>query len=374
MTCRKYSDKTRQYTDYFLASPAVAMQMHMGDDDTDDSDDDEPMNHAASPGMFSTHASPYAYASPAAAPSPEDVKPSTSQLGVMSPSAPAYGERLPWMTDDQGLVPPSAAPSPYDQKPRRDDSEDDEGEDGMDIDPQLTGTRAESDTGSEQEQKVELTFEEKMQLRFPAFDKKKPLRFTELQAIDPIRESKKRRLEDHGSEYRKACMQLTSPEPAPDGTPLDLSRSVSSIEAEHPHPSQESSFLRPLPVVESLNQRRVHAWTAPLLRRGRKRSDGHTPAGTVTQNRMHRLIKQVSRLRAQVIVSLPRTYTREMFPYGSSIRRHCESLHLRIKTSCGNRKMLRCSSSRVGRTKSSGASSELHVVHCQGYGRFSLTL
>lgn len=178
------------------------MQMHMDDDDTDDSDDDEPMNHAASPGMFSTHASPYAYASPAAAPSPEDVKPSTSQLGVMSPSAPAYGERLPWMTDDQGSVPPSAAPSPYDQKPRQDDSEDDEGEDGMDIDPQLTGTRAGSDTGSEQGQKVELTFEEKMQLRFPAFDKKKPLRFTELQAIDPIRESKKRRLEDHGSEHR----------------------------------------------------------------------------------------------------------------------------------------------------------------------------
>jgi hypothetical protein len=213
-----------------------------------------------------------------------------------------------------------------------------------------------------------------MQLRFPAFDKKKPLRFTELQAIDPIRESKKRRLENHGSEYRKACMQLTSPEPAPDGTPLDLSRSVSSIEAEHPHPSQESSFLRPLPVVESLNQRRVHVWTAPLLRRGRKRSDGHTPAGTDTQNRMHRLIKQVSRIHAEGTRVLSRAYTRELILHGSSIRRHCESLHLWIKPSCGNRKTLRCSSSRVGRTKSSGASSELHVVHCQGYGRFSLML
>lgn len=348
------------------------MQMHMDDDDTDDSDDDEPMNHAASPGLFSTHASPYAYASPAAAPSPEDVKPSTSQLGVMSPSVPAYGERLPWMTDDQGSVPPSAAPSPYDQKPRRDDSEYDEGEDGMDIDPQLTGTRAESDTGSEQEQKVELTFEEKMQLRFPAFDKKKPLRFTELQAIDPIRESKKRRLEDHGSEYRIAYTVLTSPEPAPDGTPLDLSRSVSSIEAEHPHPSQESSFLRPLPVVESLNQRRVHAWTAPLSRRGRKRSDGHTPAGTDTQNRMHRLIKQVSRIHAEGTGSWPRAYKRELLPYRSSIRRHHESLHLRIKTSCGKRMTLRCSSFRVGRTRLRGASSELCVGVCHGHGRVSL--
>ena len=169
------------------------MQMHMDDDDTDDSDDDEPMTHAGSPAMFSNHASPYAQPSPAAAPSPEDVKPNIHSMGTMSPPAPVYGERLPWMTDEQLPTPsgpPSAAPSPYDQKPRVDEDE------GMDVDPESTGDA--SDQGSEE--KVELTFEEKMQQRFPAFDKKKPLRFTDLQAIDPIRESKKRRLEDHGSE------------------------------------------------------------------------------------------------------------------------------------------------------------------------------
>lgn len=169
------------------------MQMHMDDDDTDDSDDDEPMTHAASPAMFSNHASPYAQ-SPAAAASPEDVKPNISGYGAASPPVTGFGERPPWMTDDQVYtpsVPPSAAPSPYDQKPRLDDVEEE-----MELDPRL----ADGASDVESEQQVELTFEEKMQQRFPTFDRRKPLKFTELQAIDPIRESKKRRLEDHGSE------------------------------------------------------------------------------------------------------------------------------------------------------------------------------
>jgi hypothetical protein len=159
------------------------------------------MVHASSPAMFPNIGSPYGQPLSAVG-SPEDIKPNVGYAGATSPPARRAGSYLPWMTDGQSQpasTPVSAAPSPrtqFDLKREPDD--------GMDVDVNLNSEA--SDSGSEHQggeektqEQPELTLEEKLQQRFPSFEKHRPLRFTDLQAIE-LRESKKRRLQDHVGE------------------------------------------------------------------------------------------------------------------------------------------------------------------------------
>ena len=260
-----------------------AVGMHIDDDsDTDDSDQEVPRVHSGSPAMFPNVGSPYGQPLSAAG-SPEDVKPNIGYSGPTSPPARGSGGYLPWITDNHGQTASaavSAAPSPgtpFDVKS--------EVGDGMDVDVNLnseTSASGSEDEGEATQDQPELTLEQKMQQRFPTFEKHRPLKFTDLQAID-LRDPKKRRLEDHVGEL-KGGQSLDKDDL------LTSSRfTVSSIESEHPLHSQEASFLRPLTAVMGLHQGRVQSWAAPSSRRARQRSDA-----LGSQNRMHRLTGEVS--------------------------------------------------------------------------------
>jgi hypothetical protein len=274
------TDLWRLYLIFAFHLPAVGM--HIDDEsDTDDSDQEDPMVHAGSPAMFPHIGSPYGQPLSAVG-SPEDLKPNIGYPGPTSPPARGSGGHLPWMTDHHGHTASaavSAAPSPgtpFDVKSEVDD--------GMDVDVKLNSEASVSgseDEGEATQEQPELTLEQKMQQRFPTFEKHRPLKFTDLQAID-LRDPKKRRLEDHVGE-------LAGGRPAQHDVIFTSSRfTVSSIESEHPLHSQEASFLRPLAAVESVHQGRVQSWAAPLSRRARQRSDA-----LGSQNRMHRFTGEV---------------------------------------------------------------------------------
>jgi hypothetical protein len=205
------TDLWRLYLIFALHLPAVGM--HIDDEsDTDDSDQEDPMVHAGSPAMFPHIGSPYGQPLSAVG-SPEDVKPNIGYPGPTSPPARGSGGHLPWMTDNHGQTASaavSAAPSPgtpFDVKSEVDD--------GMDVDVNLNSEASVSgseDEGEATQEQPELTLEQKMQQRFPTFEKHRPLKFTDLQAID-LRDPKKRRLEDHVGELaggRRSSMTLYS--------------------------------------------------------------------------------------------------------------------------------------------------------------------
>jgi hypothetical protein len=138
--------------------------------------------------------------------SPEDIKPDIASPpnNTSPPSQPAM--RLPWMQDESF----SAAPSPQQAYTPQDIKTESEAfDDDMNVDEEDDeDAEGEMDDEFEPDEAVELTFEERMRLRFPTFEKEKPLKFTDLTALNPIREVKRRKLEDHPSQLHHFELSL----------------------------------------------------------------------------------------------------------------------------------------------------------------------